>query len=139
MMTRFFTLPRERSQFLHCCGTVCRQQRAPGHTAPACAQCAPAPDTHFRKDLSAKNLFEIAKVQKPPTVFPVCFCEPFDRSPFSQTFSSAPRRSYLIFTIPRAIPWQNPNPTTKIQTTPTRENLGPSPGKPHVASRSRRC
>ena len=32
-----------------------------------------------------------------------------------------------------------PNPTTKIQTTTTRENLGPSPGKPHVASKSRRC
>ena len=79
-MTRFFTLPRERSQFLHCCGTVCRQQRVPGHTGPACAQCAPAPDTHFPKDLSAKSLFEIAKVQKPPTVFPVCFCEPFDRA-----------------------------------------------------------
>ena len=58
MMTRFFTLPRERSQFLHCCGTVCRQQRVPGHTGPACAQCAPAPDTHFPKDLSAKTAAE---------------------------------------------------------------------------------
>ena len=118
MMTRFFTLPRERSQFLHCGGTVCRKQRAPGHTAPACAQCAPAPDRHFPKDLSAKNLFEIAKVQKPPTVFPVCFCGPFDRSPFSQAFSSAPRGWYLIFTIPRNHPmaksklyYQNPNYT----------------------------